>query len=128
MVVELRTPGLKLARAQSLAIVGSVRAAFAAARDEVARVALQVMPAAGGNTRCAGECVIEVHLRDGTVQMVCERHRGLAALLRRALHRARALVLRRAGLPPADAPDPAARRAALAARLAAVRTQGATHG
>ncbi|HYF17186.1 MAG TPA: hypothetical protein VEA40_04905 [Ramlibacter sp.] len=92
MDVELRTPGVRLARAHGFDLVRRVRTCFERLRHRVARVVVRVHEGARFHDRT---CVVEVHMTDGHVERVQERQRKLGALVQRALHRAWQSVARR---------------------------------
>lgn len=96
MFIDLRTPGLRLSRGRSHALLQRVHAAFRHAADEVAKVLVCVKPAPGTAASAWRDCTIEVHLRTGEVEVVHERRRRLAGVLARALQRAWAATQRRA--------------------------------
>ena len=98
MYIDLRTPGLRLPRARAHALLLRIRAAFASVSHQVTRIVVRVMPADPG-TPVLRACAIEVHLRDGQVDIVQERQRRLADVLSRALQRAWTRTARRL-LPP----------------------------
>lgn len=98
MYVDLRAPGLRLSRGRAHAMLLRIRAAFASLSHAVARIVVRVMPADPGAPTLR-ECAIEVHLRDGQVEVVQERQRRLADVLSRALQRAWLRTARRLPAP-----------------------------
>jgi hypothetical protein len=115
MLIALRTPGLRLPRGRSHALLQRVRSAFRHVADQVARVLVHVKPS-GGDAAALRDCTIEVHLRTGEVEVVQERLRRLAGVLAGALQRAWEATGRRLGV---SAPPSALRglHAPLHARL-----------
>lgn len=97
MRIELHTPGVKLHRAQSHMLLASVRQAFAQAARSIARVVVRIREDAGART-APRSCELEVHLLDGRVKRVEERHRRVGALVRRAVQRAWRVVAPAAGI------------------------------
>jgi hypothetical protein len=93
MHVELRTPGLRLARAQGQRLTRRAENAFARLAHRVVRVVLRVLPGVG--VRDPRECVVEVHMADGHVEQVHERRRRLHEVVVRAIGRAREMAIRR---------------------------------
>ena len=86
MLIELHSPGVRLHRAQSLMLLARVRQVFAHAAREVARIVLRIRE--DGRPATERTCELEVHLADGRVAVVQERHRRIAPLVERAAHRA----------------------------------------
>lgn len=115
MYVDLRTPGLRLPRGRAHALAQGVRTAFASLAGAIARVVVRVMPGADARS-LARECAVEVHFRDGHVEVVSERRRRFGDVLARALQRARQRTSWRLGAqglpPPPSLPAPMADRAA----------------
>lgn len=101
MVIDVRAPGLRLPKGRALALADWIRAAFASAARNVARVALRITPAPAGSRRHAVHCEVQVHLPDGSVTSVQERHRSLGPAVRRAVTHAWRTVLPRAKAAPA---------------------------
>lgn len=89
MYVDLRTSGIRLPRGRAHCMLQRVRAAFAGLAGGITRIVVRVMPAGRETGRgTARDCEIEVHLSDGSVEVVRERRRRLGAVLGRALLRA----------------------------------------
>lgn len=97
MYVHLRTSGIRLPRGRAHFLLQRIRAAFTGLADGVARIVVRVTPAGTGGSGTARDCEIEVHLADGSVEVVHERRRRLGTVLGRALLRAWHLVHSRLG-------------------------------
>lgn len=85
MEVRLRSPGIKLPRGHAPDLVRRVREAFARVAHRISRVDVSLTPASHPGLR---DCIVEVHMTDGHVELVRERQRHLGAALQRALKRA----------------------------------------
>jgi hypothetical protein len=85
MKVDVRSRGLSGAQTRELA--ATVRTAF---RDLAHRIACVVVSVSlqAEKKHAARNCVVEVHMADGHVELVEERQRRLGAALRRAVQRA----------------------------------------
>lgn len=103
MYVDLRTPGLRLPRGRAHALAQRVRTAFESLAGAVARIVVRVMPGADPRS-VERECAVEVHFRDGHVEVVRERRRRFGDVLARALQRARQRTSWRLGAPGPAAP------------------------
>lgn len=98
MYVHLRTSGIRLPRGRAHFLLQRVRAAFTGLADGVAGIVVRVAPAGiGGGGSTARDCEIEVHLADGSVEVVRERRRRLGTVIGRALLRAWHLARSRLG-------------------------------
>ena len=95
--IILRAAGLRLPRGRSLGLLERVRRAFAAGGPGVERVLVRLRETAP----LKRNCVVEVHLRDGTVARVEEHRRRVGDVLARALRRAWQAVAPRLAPPPA---------------------------
>lgn len=105
MFIDLRTPGVRLPRGRAHSVLARVRNAFHCVSDQVVRVLVRVTPAAGARGEPLRDCAIEVHLRNGDVQVVHERQRRLGGVLGRALQRAWTATSRRLGGAPDGQPQ-----------------------
>jgi hypothetical protein len=87
MNIELHATGMKLPQAYARDLKQRLREAFEEMGVLLVRVFLK---AADSAVRRASsrECMVEVHLADGSVAYVTERQRHLGALVRRAVSRA----------------------------------------
>ncbi|MEJ8837847.1 hypothetical protein [Ramlibacter sp. AN1133] len=85
MKVDIRSSGLSGAQVRELA--ATVRTAF---RDVAHRIACIVVSVSiqAQKKHAARNCMVEVHMADGHVELVEERQRRLGAALRRAVQRA----------------------------------------
>lgn len=129
MHIDLRTPGVRLPRGRAQELLLRVRAAFACVAGGIARVAVRVRPVDGAPPS-ARDCEIEVHLRDGSVEVVHERRRGLGTVLGKALLRAWQQTMRRLGVAPPRPQEPrlyAPLHARLLLPAARDRSRGAQH-
>jgi hypothetical protein len=87
MNIELHATGMKLPQAYARDLKQRLREAFEEMGVLLVRVFLKVADSAVRRTS-ARECMVEVHLADGSVAYVTERQRHLGALVRRAVSRA----------------------------------------
>lgn len=88
MEVRLRAPGLKLPRGHASDLVRRVREAFTRVAHRIVRVDVCVSTATDPGRPGLRDCMVEVHMADGRVELVQERQRRLGAALQRALKRA----------------------------------------
>jgi hypothetical protein len=100
MNIELHATGMKLPQAHARDLKQRLRDAFAGLGVLLVRVFLKA-PDIAVRRHAARECMVEVHMADGSVAYVSERQRHLGALVRRAVSRAWSAVrpgaARRAG-------------------------------
>jgi hypothetical protein len=87
MNIELHATGMKLPQAHARDLKQRLREAFEGLGVLLVRVFLKVADTAV-RRNTARECMVEVHMADGSVAYVSERQRHLGALVRRAVSRA----------------------------------------
>ncbi|MBE7941510.1 MULTISPECIES: hypothetical protein [Ramlibacter] len=97
MDIDIRSPGVRMPRAQRNALLRDVRHTFASCSHRVAHVLLQITLVQDARRSGLRDCVVEVHLADGHVERVQERRRHVGVVLRRALQRAWQATLRWVG-------------------------------
>lgn len=85
MNIDLR--GNKIPPSQVAGMISTVRAAFRDVGHRIARIVVLV-PDDRHAKHAPRNCVVEVHMADGHVELVQERQRRLGSALRRAVQRA----------------------------------------
>lgn len=98
MDIDIRTPGVRMPRAQRNSLQKQVRSTFEACAHRIRRVVLRIAEPPDAPRNGMRDCVVEVHLQDGHVERVQERQRHIGVVLRRALRRAWQATLRWVGL------------------------------
>lgn len=126
MKIDVRAPGMPPSQVHAMA--ATVRAAFRDVAERVVSVVVAVSTQAE-KRHAARNCLIEVHMADGHVELVEERQRRVGSALRRAVQRAWSAAVRwlKRQLPVQDARDPqssARLMAQLPVRPAAARRRG----